>query len=163
MGVSTDGQISFGISFPEEYTFPWSDDRWGGDENEWWIVGVRRYKPPFQLYDESGEYIDGVKPSEEKISEFYRHKRDFKKENPMPVEIVRHCSYDYPMYIIAAPGTHIKNSRGYPEIFEPEKMSVTKKQIDDVIEFCEKYCAPKDKYDEFPEMKPHWYLTSMWG
>lgn len=163
MGISSDGQISFGIAFEEDYRFPWNDEKWGGDEEEWWIYGVCGYKPPFEIYDESGHYIGGYKPSQEKINEYYSHRRDFKDEHPMPVEIVRHCSYDYPMYIVAVKGTYICNSRGDTVKFDPQSMTITDDQKKAVIDFCERYCQPEDKYSEAPKIDPNWYLTSMYG
>jgi hypothetical protein len=163
MGISSDGQICFGIAFEEEYEFPWQNEKWDGYEEEWWLYGVCGYKPPFEIYDESGEYIDGKEPTKEKKDAYYSHYRDFEEKHPMPVEIVRHCSYDYSMYIVAVKGTYIENSRGYPVKFDPQNLSITDEQKKVVVDFCEKYCQPVDEYTDAPEFEPYWYLTSMYG
>ena len=161
MGISSDGQICYGIAFEEEYEFPWLDEEWDGDEEEWWITGICGYKPPFEIYNEQGGHIDGERPSKERSDEYYDNHSKFKDAHPMPVEIISHCSYDYTMYFIAVPGTYTRASSGYPEKFKIE--SVTPEQEKDVIDFCEKYLRAEDSYCEFPEMKLYWFLSSMYG
>ena len=57
MGVSTNAILCFGISFDEDTIFPWGD---GEDEmKEWWLE-VNGYQPPFELFDEHGDWLDGV-------------------------------------------------------------------------------------------------------
>jgi len=163
MGVSTDGQLSFGIAFEEEYCFPWDEEKWEGDIGDWWVCGICGYKPPFELYNSDGGYVNGERPPEEKLSEYYDHRSKFEANNPMPVNPVMHCSYDYPMYIIAVNGTESSNSRGYPTEVNPDSMVVTDEQIRVLVDFCTKYCQPQDEYTERPNMEPKWYLTSLWG
>ncbi|GAG29168.1 unnamed protein product, partial [marine sediment metagenome] len=105
----------------------------------------------------------GEKPSQEKISEYYEHKRQFNFENPIPVKPLMHCSYDYPMFIIAVKETDTTSSRGCPAKIDPESMVVTEDQKKKVVDFCTKYCQPQDEYSKLPELEPHWYLTSLWG
>jgi len=171
MGIASDGQICYGIAFDEEYPFPWLDD-WDEPE-EWWIYGVCKYKAPFELYTKLGEYIDGIKPTEEKRREYYKHYRDFSDKHPMPVEVVMHCTYEYPMFIIAAIGTLQTNSRGDVEALSIPDISYA--QDNAIIDFCKKYCRPIDDIyalpktkqisgmATFPEMKPKWLLSSMMG
>jgi len=161
MGISSDGQICYGIAFEEGYELPWLDEKWDGDEEDWWFKGVCGYKTPFEIYNNQGEYIDGEKPSEEKIDEYYKRYSDFKKSNPLPVKIVRHCSYDYPMFIIAVIGTYRYASRGYPEKVVLTGIDTDKTRA--VVDFCEKYCKPKDEFSKFPKMEPCWLLSSMYG
>jgi len=161
MGVSSDGQICYGIAFEEDYEFPWLDEKWSDDkEEDWWITDICGYKPPFEICNEHGEYFDGIRPTQEKINQYFKHYQAFKEENPMHVEIVKHCSDNYTMYIIAVPGTFQWNSRGDVEEI---KMRVIKPDEEkNVIDFCEKYCKPNDEYYKFPEMKLRWLLTSMY-
>ena len=37
MGVSTDGQICFGIAFEECTEFPWDSEEYDGDIDAWWL------------------------------------------------------------------------------------------------------------------------------
>lgn len=73
-----------------------------------------------------------------------------------PVTLVRHCSCDYPMYILALPGTETTASRGYPQKIEalPE---ISQALIDKLIAFADNY----DLVDSF-EGEPGWYLCSDW-
>ena len=150
MGVSTNGIICYGISFEEDFEFPWDDD-W----DEWWIK-ICGYKPLFEMYDEKGEYIAGMKPAQEDRDKYWDHKYKFKKEHPMPVEIVTHCSGDYPMYIIAIPRTVMSASRGYPLEFFPDDLKDTLEDENILLQFC------KDHGIEHEEM-PKWWLASLWN
>ena len=154
MGVSTDGQICFGIAFEDEMEFPWDSDEYDGDIEGWWICAVNEYRSPFEIYNSDGEYLGGIKPSDERINEHYRAKRVFKNAHPLPVELVHHCSGDYPMYILAIPRTVKKASRGYPEEINPSEMVVTQDECNLLIEFCEIHGIEAEA--------PRWWLTSMW-
>ena len=156
MSISSDGIITYGINFDpdeDEVVFPWGDD----DIDDWWIDVVHGYKPPFELFDKDGDYIGGVKPPQERISEYFAHRRTFKDSLPeLPVEMVIHCDYNYSMWIIAIPGTNISASRGYPQKIpdgfihhDPEWDSI-------LIGFCEKHGI------DMPD-KPAWWLTSLYG
>src|SRR5687768_12176248 len=103
MGTSTNGEISYGIAFDEDFEFPWDDDDGEGDLENWWLA-VNGYKPPFEVYDENG-YIGGKRPSEEKLSEYFAAQRSFQAAHPLPVELVNVCSGEYPMYILAVKET----------------------------------------------------------
>lgn len=152
MGTSTDGQISYGVEIEEGYEFPWDEH---GDMEEWWQE-INGYAPDWCPFTEDGDYKEGVERGDPRISEYFDHKREWMKKNPLPVEIVVHCSYDYPMYIIAVPGTVLKNSRGYPEEFKPWELEVTGIETLDLIEFCTKHSI------EYIG-EPAWRLTSLWG
>jgi hypothetical protein len=152
MGVSTDGQICFGILLPDEENLPWGEE----DCKKWWRE-VNGYTPPFQIYDKYGDYIDGQKPKENIIDEYYKHQREWENLHPLPVELVNVCSGDYPMYIVAVPSSVSSARRGYPEAFNPDACKVSENEITSLIEFVRKY---------FPDLQfnnPQWYLSSYWG
>ena len=159
MSISSDGQLCYGIAFEIDYEFPWLNEKWEGELEDWWFKGICKYKPLFEIWNNQGEYIDGIKPSEQKIKKYYKNYNKFKKDNPMPVDVVQHCSYNYPMYIIAVPGTYQNNCRG--DVTEIKIRDISKKEEQNVIDFCEKYC--KNEYDKFPKMELKWLLTSMYG
>ena len=165
MGISSDGQICYGIAFDEDYQFPWLEERntdngiWK-DHEDWWLFGVCGYKPPFELYEENGAYLNNIEPSKEQKQEYHQHHCDFRSKHPMPVEILMHCSYSYPMYIIAAIGTLKSNCRGF--VTEIKPLEITIVQHNAVVNFCEEYCQPTDG-SVFPKMKPAWLLSSIMG
>ena len=89
---------------------------------------------------------------------YYAHRFDFKKTlPPMPFKLVNYCACEYPMYIIAVPGTVTTVYRGSPqqldtaEVFtvDPEKLEV--------------YTAFLKKYMPELEDEPSWFLSSYWG
>jgi hypothetical protein len=152
MGVSTDGQICFGIAFEEGFEFPWGDD----DEGNWWTDQVNGYKPPFSLYDDKGNFLGGKRPPQDQMDRYYDHLREFEAAHPMPVKVVNYCSYDCPMYILAVPSSFMKNSRGFPKDFDPSKLVVSDQEREELLAFC------RDHGIEF-EGEPKWYLSSLWG
>ena len=104
-----------------------------------------------ELYTD--EYIDHLLGVEECEWDVRRDAR-----NACPVEIVSHCSYDYPMYIVALTGTRIWASRGYPVEVDPEKLNIDPEKIKEYHKFI------TDKGIPVPEGEtPHWVLCSMWG
>ena len=155
MGVSTDGQICYGIIFEEGTEFPWDSDVFDGDIDDWWIYGICGFRHSFEIYTPDGEYVDGVRPPQEKISEYFAEKQQFAESKPLPVKLVNYCSCDYPMYILAVVGTCNSARRGYPEEFNPANLTVTDEQKAELIKFCETYGIAV-------ENEPAWYLSSLW-
>jgi hypothetical protein len=155
MGVSTNGQICFGVVCEEDTEFPWDDGEWGGDIEEWWRTAVCGYIPEEEIYDESGGYIGGKEPSREKIASYHDAQRAFDALHPVPVELVNYCSDDCPMYILAVPSSSLSCSRGYPESFRPEDLKVSQEEIDSLLEFCRTHGIEHGE--------PGWWLTSYWG
>ena len=162
MGVSTDGIICFGIEIEEDEA-PWQEDY--EEIDDWWL-DVNNFQNPFRNpYDESGEHDNWIKEKypnmtdrqisdTEEVENFFDAKRKWQKENPIPVDLVWHCSYDYPMFILAVKGTKINASRGYPRRFSLKNISA--EEIKTLTDFCKKY---KIEFEE----EPSWILCSMWG
>ena len=152
MTTSTNGQICFGIFFEEGFQFPW--DKNGDEIDDWWIYTIHGFKHSFQLYDNNGNYLNGIKPSNERIAQYYAEKREFEKTIPdCSVCLVNCCSCDYPMYILALKDSCLCARRGYPESFNPEQLKIKTKVL---LDFCEKYGIEH-------ENEPKWYLSSYWG
>ena len=156
MGVSTDGIICYGIALEDGCKLPWQDEKWDGDEEEWWMYEVCGYKNPFELFDEYGEWVPGMEREEEKHRQYYDQRREFKKAHPLPIEVVRHCSGEYMMYIIAAPGTVRKAARGYPEEINVDMFRPDSRGFNLVIDFCDEYGIDRNNEE------PRWWLCSMW-
>lgn len=158
MSTTTDGQICFGIAFEEEFEFPWKAEQFDGDIEDWWRF-TNLYKEPFEIYDDNDPsgYAGGVKPSEEKILEYYTHRREWLKANQLPVVEVNYCSCDYPIYMLAVPSSVKNANRGNPLVFKPEELQVTPKEQLDLMTFCINYEI------EIGDSNPEWYLSSYWG
>lgn len=156
MGVSTDGIICYGIALEEGIELPWDNDEWDNDEEEWWMYEVCGYQNPFELFDKRGNWIPGMENDEEKHRQYYDQRREFREAHPIPIKVVRHCSGEYTMYIIAVPRTVLVASRGYPESFDPEEMYITDEEHFSVINFCDGHSI--DRGEELPR----WWLCSMW-
>lgn len=155
MGVSTDAHICYGILFEEGFEFPWEQDQ--DDSLEDWWLEINGYKPPFELFDEHGNYLDGKEPTIEKSQEFYDHEVRFLRTHKIPINLVNCCSGNYPIYIVAIPSTVLKANRGYPISFDIDKLvfSMTEKQA--LIDFCVSYC---NVTREYCEENAKWYLAS---
>lgn len=130
MGVSTNGILVFGIELGEELPEFLEDF-----DDTWW------------------DFTDSISGVADDDSERWEKRRDFRDN--FPVELVSHCSYEYPMYILAVNGTEITASRGSPEVIDPASLVVSPEKIEELRKFCEEYGI------EWEE--PKWYLCSMWG
>lgn len=155
MGTSTDGQINYGILFEEYFQFPW-DEEYDGNIEEWWMYKVHGYKNPFELFDEDGNYLNGVKSTPEQDEIYYGARRKFREDHPVPIELINVCSGDCPIYLLAVPSCSLSNSRGCPVEFKPDILKVSQEEHDKLIQFC------KDHDIEFLG-GPKWYLSSYWG
>jgi hypothetical protein len=155
MGVSSNGLIGFGIPFKEDFEFPWNEKH-DGDIDDWWL-DVCGFKPTLYPFTDKGDYI---KEYTEKIGNDYFNERiAFKKEHPLPIEILNYCSDDYPMYMLCIKDSIITASRGYPEGINPEYLAGEEELGDSakiLMDFCKKYeiKIPSD---------PRWYLFSYMG
>ena len=153
MGVSTDGIICFGVHVGEE--LPEAMDGLGGDEEEWWL-SHNSYNPPFEMFTEDGDWIGGKKWSDEKVSEYYDHRRAWLKQNPIPFEMINCCSDDCPDWIIAVHGASVWCHRGYPK--EIRKHTVSEEGHEDAIKMLKAFL---EEIGCDGELK--WWLASYWG
>lgn len=70
-----------------------------------------------------------------------------------PVELVTHCSYDYPMYFLALRGSETRAWRGSPKAVSTPQP--TQEQIDAMRSFCVDI--------GLPWQEPAWHIFSLWG
>ena len=158
MSVSTDGQICYGIRLlseeagDEDVSFPWDGDKYDGID-DWWTAGVCGYKPPFEIYNTQGEYLDGVSPSEDRIHEYYEHRREFEEAHPFPYELVNACHSDHPVDILAIQETVMVALRGYPETFDPRGLRVYESEAEELLAFCAEHKIGT-------KGEPSWWLSS---
>jgi hypothetical protein len=160
MGSSVSGDICFGVMFDEGYSFSWSK-RYGDDIEKWWMT-ISSFKEPFKLYNDEGGFLNGVKPPDDLIDEYYKEVFAFKKDHPIPIVLVDYCCDEYSKYIVALPSSCRASSIGCPSVFNPSDLIVTDDEIKILTDFCEKYCQPDSEYLEYsdsPNFKPEWYLS----
>jgi len=159
MGQSTNGQLCYGIVFDEGFEFPWTNfDGDGGELEDWWIEVAHGYKPPFECFDEDGDYLPGFKTHDPRVDEYFSHRRAFKNAHPLPVVEVNYCSGDYPMYILAVPQSCRSNYRGDPKSIDPAQLVVTADQVNLLLDFCKTHGI-----ELTAEQSPQWWLSSYWG
>ncbi len=70
-----------------------------------------------------------------------------------PVEVITHCSYDYPMYFLAIRGSESRARRGYPQRVADSDPSP--EMIIAMRSFCDVH--------GIAWQEPAWHIFSMWG
>lgn len=155
MTTSTNGQLCYGIFFEDGYEFPWDSEKYDGDLESWWLYEVCKYQDPFVLYNSKGDYIDGRKPPDEKETEYYNARHEFKDAHPCPVELVNYCSCDYPMYILAVSDQVKFANRGYPQEITQEDLTALVCGLDILTQFCQEHGIETDE-------EPKLWLSSLW-
>lgn len=148
MSVSTDGKISYGVAFEEGFEFPWGDR----DIDDWWYE-ASGFKATFEPWDAEGERAPGY--TDERVSAYFKEKREWLQAHPLPVTTVNYCHSDYPMYILAAAGSARTASRGSVEHVLPLPA------VDFAMETAFlQFCAD---YQIVLPMTPTWLLSAYWG
>jgi len=166
MGISTDGQLSYGVVFGEEHKFPWDAEEFeGGYIEEWWMAVKGYANTHYYPFTKDGYYkedapvlIDkwgnkSLDHSNPKIQAYYDHRRAWLASNPLPVQLVNYCSGDYPMYLVAV--KHIECSRGYPTEIDPAFLEVSEEEKQSLRDFL--------NLAGLEANEPKWWLTSYWG
>lgn len=178
MGVSTDGQLCFGVMFDEGFEFPWGydgDGEFEGDIEEWW-KSVKGFAHPMESpWDEAGNRKPGYRDDDPRIDEYFRVKRKWLEENPVPVALVNYCSGDCPMWILSLDDERLNMTarRGYPLVVNVLDLqrAVEETQADRVLrQFMQMYGIGKggltDSSTRFNEdgevLVPKWWLSSCW-
>lgn len=142
MGVSTDAIIAFGFDLGEEtpsFLKPNGDDESSIEFEEF-------------VTNEAGiNYPDGFRYGTPEYTA-YSEARDAALK-ACPVDVVMHCSYDYPMYFLAVRGTEVNASRGNPKKVEQQQIDFT--AVGAMREWCKNHGV------EWQE--PAWHIFSMWG
>jgi len=158
MSTTTDAQICYGILFDDGFTFPWDDEKYESDIEDWW-EDLHNFKPSIDLYKTFGQ-----KPPKEAVALVVKERSDFYKQFPLPVTLVNYCYIDTPMFILAIPSSCITANRGYPEKIYPASLSVSENEIESLLHFCNKYCPQIDNPNNvYLESDASWFLSSYWG
>lgn len=144
MGVSTDAIIAFGFDLGEE--LPESLEQ--------------------LLSDADGEIDEALAadmgltlPNYDAVGyEAWSAARD-EATAQLKIDLISHCSGDYPMYFLAVRGSDKKARRGFPTALCFQNLGSDEFQsngsIDALRSFCERHSI------EWQE--PQWYIFSMWG
>ena len=151
MGSNARATICLGTALEEEGEYPWKDDM-----EEWWLK-INGYEPPFQLFDAKGEYLNGKKPPKDQIDAYYNHKFKFKKDHPLPVEVVYYGSGydDSSCKILAVCGTEKETDWCSPLKINPNDIAVDVENLKKFKEFCKTYLNIEDE--------PKWLLSAYYG
>jgi len=103
------------------------------------------------VYEGGLEWKDDFTVEEKK--EYYDKRRQLLAD--YPVEIIAHCSGDYPEYVVAVRGTRRWTRSGYPHSFDPKELvKVKQEDIDAFNRWCKKYEI---------EGELGWLLFSYWS
>ena len=73
--------------------------------------------------------------------------------NACPVELVIHCSYDYPMYFLALRGTKVRAWRGSP--VQVQTPTPSGHPLTAMRQFCAHHGIAWEE--------PQWHIFSLWG
>lgn len=148
MGVSTDAILVYGIDLCDEEgetpLFMQNDD---GDEIEFDDV----------LLNDAG-YAPWGWDADDAVCEPYEvysaRRKDAQEQ--AGVELVTHCSGDYPMYILAVSGAGMSASRGIPLAVDVPILNMNQLEGREKLRvFC--------KCHDIPWVEPKWMLCSYWG
>lgn len=157
MGISTDGQICFGILLDDGIELPWDAEPYDGDIDEWWIREIHGFKPSVEIFDESGMYLNGVAPDQALIDQHFTEISAARTAHPLPVELVNVCHSDEPIWIVAVHDWLLTANRGCPVSFNPADLVDTKQMRDALRDFVA--LAGIDT----GEQQPNWWLSSNMG
>lgn len=146
MGVSTDAILAFGFNLVDEGDDKTLAERFGAEDEgdfdfEEWLA-----ERAGAVYPENHSGIDS--PEYQAYSQARRA-----AIAACPVEIILHCSYDYPMYFLALRGSQKRANRGYPQAITTEAPS--QERIAAMRALCEQH--------GIDWQEPSWHIFSLWG
>lgn len=155
MGVSTDGQLSYGCLFEEGFEFPWDKEKYDGDTDAWW-EDVRGFTSTVDYpYDEFGEYKEGFNSNSPEVTKYFDEVLKWHRANPLPVKLVNYCSREYPMYILSS--KNLKANRGYPEKVSVDFLRETEEAHSSLVSFMTEFGI------DYQDGEIGWWLSSFWG
>lgn len=146
MGQSTDALLMFGINLGEGEEIEWPAALVDGDEDssypdlEGYLAGKAGLVRP-----------EGADYKAPEWAAYWAAKRT--AEEACPVDLVSHCSGDYPMWILAVRRTVQRASRGYP--ITPVVDQIDHGEVQALRAFCDE--------TGLPWSEPRWLLCSDWS
>jgi hypothetical protein len=153
MGSDPSATLCFGYAFPgEDVEFPWS--RYD-DIEDWWMEVNEFENPAGDPYDAYGNRLPGVREEDEDL--YWNTRREWRRANPVPVEVVTCYSYDYPGgYVLTTKAVTACSPDGGPDKLNESIFSNAHEASLVLEEFCKKYNIETSG-------EPAWYLTSFYG
>lgn len=171
MTTATDGEICYGVLFPDEWKMPWNDDdKYDGDINEWWI-DHSGFVPSFAPFDDRGYYVPGVTPEDPRIDTWLGERAQWLEAHPLPpIELVNVCSGEVPRWIVAAERPRYTAHRGYPVVIDVVDLYSTLDQqtaiklfiATHILAYCNASQIQYLESDPDYAKGPQWYLGSCW-
>lgn len=137
MGQSTDAFMAFGFDLGEELPESFTSGEEDGFEADEFLL--RDYDAGIP------DWTPGAGPD-------YWHEKD-EALAKLPVDIITHCSGEYPMYFLVVRGTSRRATRGTP--VAAHQYQIRADEIVALRTFCEKHGI------EWRE--PRWHIFSMWN
>lgn len=103
MGQSATATIAYGYVVDSyEQDLPWKEADL--DLVDWW-----RKENGFEdlpgVYTAEGNYFPGMKGNQAAIDAFFKHRKEWDKENPIPVEVIEHYEFGCGPLILAIPNS----------------------------------------------------------
>lgn len=143
--------LCFGVRYPKGYEFPWdkpSERKNGKFYDHWWAFSVLRYKPEVELFDDSGNWINGVEPSKDVKEKYFNDLEKFLEENPPPFRPVNPFGCRTEGTVLAIPNQVYCFNERIEEIDPKHKIfsSVKDSDIGYLVRNCMIYC-PVGGYD----------------
>lgn len=139
MGQSTDAILAYGFDLGEDLSehgdLARIEDEFDGDDGDFFasLVGIHPYgHPDRQSLEERQRLL-----------------------KTLPVELIRHCSGDYPMWFLAIPGTKQEANRGSPTRVLPQGMIISEYDNRRFLQWCREHRIDVDGTG--------WYIMSDWG
>jgi hypothetical protein len=146
MGISTDAILAYGYDLGDDPDVDWWANRDEDDEEESDFGEVATNKM-LESIGFTEKWVSGID------DEYFTRKRN--AEGQLGVEIIYHCSYDYPMYILAA--KEIRAYRGDVTVIEMSDLLINIEWDDKLARALQSLgIKPINEY-------PQWMLVSMWG
>ena len=144
MGVSTDAILAFGFDLGLEDEPPAFLQQEGEDAPS---LDFEEF-----IQQEAGiQYPHGFGYGTPEYDAYYQAKKA--AIEACPVDLIMHCSHEYPMYFLAVRGTESKAYRGSPT--KVEAAPIEPAQVQAMREWCGAHGI------EWQE--PAWHIFSMWG
>lgn len=116
MGVSNDALIAYGLDLGEDIP--------------------EALQAMFDQYDIGGTYFDDLVDAILNIDQNLSYSEKKAARNKFPVDLLQHCSYDYPMYFLAIRGTDMRAYRGSPKAIPIDHFKLSNEQIIAFNRFC---------------------------
>lgn len=148
MGMSVDSYIVFGISFEEEYEFPW--DYQDGME-DWWL-NHKGFVPSEYPYTEDGEVKEGLSEEEyqRQFDVYYEEKKRFLASNPVPLATVECGSGEYYQSVLILPHLcMVDSASSNPQKFDPQDLKVSVSDIEKLKALAKEFLDCEDEPDYY--------------